>query len=108
MTQTTVTYTLEEVLKRIENKIDNQTQDIKELREDVNNLKVDIVEVKTEQKNIKENMVTKAELAKLSSEINTIKENSVTQKNQIWSLITILAVAVLGILATGAKIAFFP
>jgi hypothetical protein len=81
MTQTTVTYTLEEVLKRIENKIDSQGQDLAQL-------KVDMAEVKTE--------------------LKFIKENTVTQKNQIWSLITILAVAVLGILATGAKIAFFP
>ena len=109
MTQTTITYSLEEFLKEFKSDINKQfaevnkrfdtfeaevdkhfdtlETDIKELKGDVNQLKVDLTRVDTE--------------------LKFIRENSVTQKNQLWALIAILATAVAGIVVAGGKYVFF-
>jgi septation ring formation regulator EzrA len=82
MTQSpvTVTYSLEDVLARIENKLDNVKADGVKLSEQIKNIKIGLAEVKTEVKGIKED----------------IKEIKGSQKAQIWTLIGVLGTAVLG------------
>jgi uncharacterized coiled-coil DUF342 family protein len=92
MTQTTVTYTLEEVLKRFEGKIDDLKQDIKEIKQDIKEIKQDIGEIKTD-------------IAKLSEKLDGIDKRvsklEGTQTTQLWALIVLLVGAFL-------KFGFFP
>jgi septation ring formation regulator EzrA len=82
MTQSpvTVTYSLEDILARIENKLDNVKADEVKLSEQIKNIEIGLAEVKTEVKGIKED----------------IKEIKGSQKAQIWTLIGVLGTAVLG------------
>ena len=91
MTQTTVTYTLEEVLKRFEDKMDELKQDIKEIKQDIKEIKQDITGLKTE-------------FAKQSEKLDGIDKRvsklESTQTTQLWALIVLLVGAFL-------KFAFF-
>ena len=91
---------LSEVLSQINQKLDNLQKEVSESRTET---KVAIAEVKGEIKALDQ---------KLSGEIKSIdqrlKNVETSQKNQAWTLIGILATAVLGILAAGGKILFFP
>lgn len=88
MTQSpvTVTYPLEQVLTRIEQKLDQQYSElnhkIDNLQKDVNGIKITIAEVKTEVKNLSED----------------VKELKGSNQKQIWTLIGILVTAVAGFL----------
>jgi hypothetical protein len=76
---------LVKVLEKIDNKIDKLDQKLDDLKDQLNSVDKRLVVVET----------------KL-----TIMEGS--QRGQIWSLIVILATAVLGILIAGARVFFFP
>ncbi len=99
----TVTYSIGEVLKRIEDKIDSNQKQFKEDIKDVNtkletlNTKVNNIEVKltgieTEVKNLKED----------------VTELKGSTKAQIWTLIGILVTAVSGFFIAVARFVFYP
>lgn len=86
-----VSYSLEEILTRIEKKLDDFRQEthqqfqetnkkVDELQKDVTVLKVNMAEVKTEVNSFKED----------------IKEIKGSQKAQIWTLIGVLSTTVIG------------
>ncbi len=91
-TPITVKYSLEEVLARIEGKVDELKIDlhreVNDLRREVAGVKIELTEVKTEVKGIKE-------------DITELKGSS---KAQIWTLIGILFAAVAGFLVAILKI----
>jgi septal ring factor EnvC (AmiA/AmiB activator) len=76
--------TFEQKLEKLDNKLDK-------VSEDITFVKVDLATVKTK-------------LEAIDERVNKIEGS---QKNQIWSLITIIATAILGILVAGGRILFF-
>ena len=84
MTQTTVTYTLEEFLKRFEENLKQIKQDIQGIKQDVGELKIEMVKVSDKLDGIDKRV------SKLES----------TQTTQLWALIVLLVGAFL-------KFAFF-
>ena len=84
MTQTTVTYTLEEFLKRFEENLKEIKQDIQGIKQDVRELKIEMVKVSDKLDGIDKRV------SKLES----------TQTTQLWALIVLLVGAFL-------KFAFF-
>ncbi len=85
MSNETVTYSLESVLKEIKDSIKEVNQKIDTLQQDVNqkidNLQRDVTEIKIAQAEIK------SEVKDLKEQVRDMKG---TQKNQIWALITLL------------------
>lgn len=75
---------LKEILSRFEHKLDK-------VAEDVGNLKIGIVKIETK-------------LDNLDKRMEKVEDS---QKAQVWTLIGILATAVLGILVAGVRILFF-
>lgn len=75
---------LKEILSRFEQKLDK-------VAEDVGTLKIGVVKIET----------------KLDSLDKRLEKVEDSQKAQVWTLIGILATAVLGILVAGARILFF-
>ncbi len=99
----TVTYSLEEILKQINQKLDNLdtkidskidnldakfTAKIDKLGEKVEHLTVEVATVKT----------------KIESLENDVKDLKNTQKNQIWSLIALSFTAVIGLSGASATV----
>ena len=80
---------LSQVLSQINQKLDNLQKEVSESRTET---RVAIAEVKGDIKSIDQRL----------------KNGETSQKNQAWTLIGILATAVLGILVAGGKILFFP
>ncbi|MDJ0511218.1 MAG: hemolysin XhlA family protein [Crocosphaera sp.] len=106
----TVTYSIGEVLKRIEDKIDSNQ---KQFKEDVKELKQDIKDVNTklETLNTKVNNI-EVKLTGIETEVKNLKED-VTElkgstKAQIWTLIGILVTAVSGFIVAVARFVFYP
>lgn len=81
----TVTYTTADILKRIEDKLDKQS-------EKIGNIEVELAEIKAEVKN-------------LNKDVTELKGSS---KAQIWTLIGILVTAVSGFLVAVARFVFYP
>ena len=85
MSNETVTYSLESVLKEIKDSIKEVNQKIDTLQQDVNQkidtLQRDVTEIKIAQAGIK------SEVKDLKEQVRDMKG---TQKNQIWALITLL------------------
>ncbi|EAZ88274.1 hypothetical protein [Crocosphaera chwakensis] len=90
----TVTYSLEEVFKRIEDKIDNNQKEIKQEIKDINTKldKLNGIEVK---------IATLTE--KVEGMDKRLEKVEGTQKNQVWALIILLA----GAIATAGARLFF-
>jgi flagellar capping protein FliD len=104
MSNETVTYSLEAVLTRIEGKIDNLQKDVNQkfdsLQKDVNQ-KFDSFQKDVDQKFDKiDERLNKLEVgqAKLTEKVegidNRLKSVEGTQKNQVWTLIILLASAI--------------
>jgi chromosome segregation ATPase len=97
MTQnpTTVTYSLEEILKEINSKLDNNQ---KEINQRFDKIETDITDLKIGQARLE--VEVRTEVAGLKTEITGIKEDikeiKGSQLAQIWTLIGVLATAVLG------------
>ncbi|GCL54566.1 hypothetical protein NIES3806_19090 [Microcystis aeruginosa NIES-3806] len=113
MSNETVTYSLEAVLTRIEGKIDNLQKDVDQkfetLQKDFNQ-KFDSFQKDVDQKFDKiDERLNKLEVgqAKLTEKVegidNRLKSVEGTQKNQVWTLIILLASA---IAAAGWKVFF--
>ncbi|MDJ0660993.1 MAG: DUF1515 family protein [Crocosphaera sp.] len=89
----TVTYPTADILKRIEDKLDSNHKElskkIDKQSEEIGDIKVELVEIKAEVKN-------------LNKDVTDLKGST---KAQIWTLIGILATAILGLGA--AVIRFF-
>ncbi len=81
----TVTYTTADILKRIEDKLDKQS-------ERLTTIEVELAEIKTEVKN-------------LNKDVTELKGST---KAQIWTLIGILVTAVGGFLVAVARFVFYP
>ena len=85
MSNETVTYSLESVLKEIKDSIKDVNQKIDTLQKDVDQkidtLQKDVTEIKIAQVEIK------SEVKDLKEQVRDMKG---TQKNQIWALITLL------------------
>ncbi|QGZ89696.1 DUF4164 domain-containing protein [Microcystis aeruginosa] len=85
MSNETVTYSLESVLKEIKDSIKEVNQKIDTLQKDVNQkidtLQKDVTEIKIAQAEIK------SEVKDLKEQVRDMKG---AQKNQIWALITLL------------------
>ena len=113
MTSPTIEIDLGSVLQRIEQsltdsrqetnqKLDNLSKEVTDLRQETNqkldNLNKEVTDLKVGQ-------------ARMEGDIQALKEDvkdiKGSQKAQIWTLIGILATAVLGLLAAGGKILFF-
>lgn len=75
---------LKEILSRFEQKLDK-------VAEDVGTLKIGVAKIETK-------------LESLDKRLEKVEDS---QKAQVWTLIGILATAVLGILVAGARILFF-
>ena len=89
---TTVTYSIAEVLQRIEDKIDSNQKDVNTKLEKLNTIEVELAEIKTEVKNLNKN----------------VTELKGSTKAQIWTLIGILVMAVGGFLIAVARFVFYP
>ena len=85
MSNETVTYSLESILKEIKDSIKDVNQKIDTLQKEVNQkidtLQKDVTEIKIAQAEIK------SEVKDLKEQVRDMKG---TQKNQIWALITLL------------------
>ncbi|ACK73419.1 conserved hypothetical protein [Gloeothece citriformis PCC 7424] len=94
MSQTpiTVTYTLEQIITKLDQRLDKIEGKIDNLQKDVTQMNVRLAKVET----------------KLEGVDNDVKELKTTQKNQIWSLIALSFTAVLGLIGAILKILFFP
>ncbi|KXS88940.1 hypothetical protein OA58_24175 [Microcystis aeruginosa NIES-88] len=115
MSNETVTYSLEAVLTRIEGKIDNLQKDVNQkfesLQKDVDQ-KFDTFQKDVNQKFDKiDERLNKLEVgqAKLTEKVegidNRLKSVEGTQKNQVWTLIILLASAIaVAFLTTFSKI----
>ncbi|MDJ0582181.1 hemolysin XhlA family protein [Crocosphaera sp.] len=105
----TVTYPTAEILKRIEDKLDRQS-------EKLNTIEVELAEIKTEVKNLNQDVTqlkgATIELAEIKTEVKNLNQD-VTElkgstKAQIWTLIGILVTAVGGFLVAVARFVFYP
>jgi chromosome segregation ATPase len=90
-TPVTVTYSLEEVFKQINSKLD-------QIQSDVNEVKIEQAALRGEINTLK------SEIINLKEEVKDIKG---AQKAQIWALIGILTTAVGGFLVFVARYVFF-
>ncbi len=100
---TTVTYSIAEVLKRIEDKIDvNQKETnerFKDLSKKIEKQSEEIGEVKVKLATIE------IEVKSLNKDVTELKGST---KAQIWTLIGILVTAVSGFLVAVARFVFYP
>jgi sugar-specific transcriptional regulator TrmB len=90
----TVTYSLEEVLIRLEQKIDSRFE---QLEQKIDSLQQDITDVKLGQVRLEEETKTIRE---------DVKELKTSSKAQIWTLIGILLTAVTGFLVAVGRFVF--
>ena len=84
-------------------------QELKSINDRLNKIEVGQVELKANQDNIKEQLSEikgsqKAQISEIKEQLSEIKGS---QKAQIWTLIGILATAIMGILVAGGRILFF-
>ncbi len=89
---TTVTYSITEVLKRIEDKIDNNQKETNIKLEKLNAIEVKLATIEIEVQN-------------LNKDVTELKGST---KAQIWTLIGILVTAVSGFLVAVARFVFYP
>ncbi|MEA5534155.1 hypothetical protein [Crocosphaera sp. XPORK-15E] len=108
----TVTYSLEEVLKRIEDKIDNNQKEIKQEIKDINaKLDNNQKEIKQEIKDVNTKLdklnTIEVQIVTLTEKVEGIDKRMEkvegTQKNQVWALIVLLV----GAIATAGARLFF-
>lgn len=88
----TVTYSITEVLKRIEDKIDNNQKETNIKLEKLNDIEVKLAKIEIEVQN-------------LNKDVTELKGST---KAQIWTLIGILVTAVSGFLVAVARFVFYP
>ncbi len=100
---TTVTYSIVEVLKRIEDKIDTNQKEtnerFKDLSKKIEKQSEEIGEVKVKLATIE------IEVKSLNKDVTELKGST---KAQIWTLIGILVTAVSGFLVAVARFVFYP
>ncbi len=100
---TTVTYSIVEVLKRIEDKIDTNQKEtnerFKDLSKKIEKQSEEIGEVKVKLATIE------IEVKSLNKDVTELKGST---KAQIWTLIGILVTAVGGFLVAVARFVFYP
>ncbi len=94
MSQTpiTISYSLEEILKQINGKLDKMDEKFDTLEKNVNKINERLIRVET----------------KLDTLETDVKELKGSTKAQIWTLIGILVTAVGGFIVAVGKLAFFP
>ncbi|MGK7958367.1 MAG: hemolysin XhlA family protein [Crocosphaera sp.] len=88
----TVTYSITEVLKRIEDKIDNNQKETNIKLEKLNAIEVKLAKIEIEVQN-------------LNKDVTELKGST---KAQIWTLIGILVTAVSGFFVAVARFVFYP
>ncbi len=112
--KTAVTYDLAELLKRIEDKIDKNYEQLnqkidsnqKETNEKFKEVNTKLENVNNKVNNIEVKLATiDTEVKKLNEDVRELKGSS---KAQIWTLIGILVTAVSGFLVAVARFVFYP